>query len=181
MVILLVVFVGVSFWLFAFTYHCLTRSNFELYAAELAAKGESIEVDALRDQFRFHMETFRHGLAESGFAAFTGIRINALRSRVFRDHARIAVALALHRTRNGQFPANLDSLIFPDNAPLPLDPFTGATYRYRPLGLADYLLYSPGPNSRDDGGLLRYDHKKGDWVWRLHLPDDFDFDEYRQR
>ena len=134
-----------------------------------------------RDQFRFHMETFRHGLAESGFAAFTGIRINALRSRVFRDHARIAVALALHRTRNGQFPANLNSLIFPDTAPLPLDPFTGATYRYRALGLADYLLYSPGPNSRDDGGLIRYDHKKGDWVWRLHLPDDFDFDAYRGR
>ena len=134
-----------------------------------------------RDQFRFYMETFRHGWAESSFAMFTGIRMKALRTRVLSDHARIAVALALHQNKHSQFPADLDSLIFPGKAPLPLDPFTGVAYVYRALGGADYLLYSPGPDLRDDGGLLRHDYEKGDWVWRLHLAEDFDFDAYRQR
>lgn len=132
----------------------------------------------LRDRFRFHLETFRHGFAEAGFAAFTGMRMKALRSRVFRDQARIAVALDLHRGRHDGFPTNLEALVFPDTAPLPLDPFTGASYVFRPLDKADYLLYSPGPDSSDDGGLIRYNHNKGDWVWRLNLPDDFDFEEY---
>lgn len=134
-----------------------------------------------RDQFRFYVETFRHGFAEAGFAAFTGVRMKALRSRVYGDHARIAVALALHRNRHGQYPTTLESLSFPDGAPLPLDPFTGVDYIYRPLDEADYLLYSPGPDGHDDGGLIRYQHHKGDWIWRLHLPDDFDFEAYRER
>jgi hypothetical protein len=134
-----------------------------------------------RDQFRFLVEAYRHGFAEAGFGAFTGIRMSALRSRVYRDHARIAVSLALHRNRHGQYPTNLEALSFSENAPLPLDPFTGVGYIYRPLDGEDYLLYSPGPDSRDDGGLIRYDYKKGDWVWRLHLPEDFDFEAYRGR
>lgn len=133
-----------------------------------------------RDRFSYLVETYRHGFAEAGFAPFTGMRMKALRSRVFRDHARIAVALVLHRNRHGQYPTNLEALSFPEEAPLPLDPFTGSGYLYRPLNEADYLLYSPGPDSRDDGGLIRYQHHKGDWVWRLHLPEEFDFEVYRE-
>ncbi|GEM_PF-1578811 len=47
-VILLFGFVGVSFWLFPFAYHRLAKESFENYVAELAAKGESLEVDDLR-------------------------------------------------------------------------------------------------------------------------------------
>jgi len=133
------------------------------------------------DRFRFLVETYRYGFAEAGFAAFTGMRMKALRSRVYRDHARIAVALALHRSRHGQYPTSLEALSFPEEAPLPLDPFTGSGYLYRLLDDADYLLYSPGPDGRNDGGLIRRDYHKGDWVWRLHLPDDFDFEAYRKR
>jgi hypothetical protein len=75
----------------------------------------------------------------------------------------------------------LQALCFPNGAPLPLDPFTASGYRYRPLDEADYLLHSPGPASRDDDGLIRNQHPKGDWVWRLHLPDEFDFEAYRER
>jgi hypothetical protein len=133
-----------------------------------------------RDRFRFLVETYRHGFAEAGFAAFTGMRMKALRSRVYRDHARIAVALALHRSRHGQYPASLEALSFTEEAHLPLDPFTGSGYLYRPLDEADYLLYSPGPDGHDDGGLIRFQHHKGDLGWRLHLPDDFDFEAYRE-
>lgn len=134
-----------------------------------------------RDQFHYFVETFRHGFAHAGIGGFTGLRMKALRSRVYRDHAIIAVALALHRSRHGQYPTNLEALSFSENAPLPLDPFTGSDYLYRPLNDADYLLYSPGPDGRNDGGLIRRVYHKGDWVWRLHLPDDFDFEAYREQ
>lgn len=135
----------------------------------------------VRDQFRFQVETFRHGFAESAFAVFSGIQIKVLRSQVFQDHALIAIALALHQRKHATFPATLDSLTLPSGAPLPLDPFTGAAYVYRPEGDNDYLLYSPGPNGLDDGGLIRHRYEDGDWVWRLHLPEDFDYDAYRGR
>lgn|GEM_PF-2675843 len=46
--IFVVVFFVAAFWLFAFAYHRLAKSNFEAYAAELSARGESLEVDDLR-------------------------------------------------------------------------------------------------------------------------------------
>lgn len=133
----------------------------------------------VRDQFRFHVEYFRRGLAERMVAVFSGVQTRTLRSQVFQDHALIAIALALHQREHGNFPANLDGLTLPSGAPLPLDPFTGARYVYRPEGQNDYLLYSPGPNGLDDGGLIRHRYEDGDWVWRLHLPEDFDYDAYR--
>lgn len=131
------------------------------------------------DQFRFHIRTFRHGYAESSLSTFTSIRLRTLRSQVFQDHALIAVALALHQREHGRYPANLDGLTLPSGAPLPLDPFTGKNYLYRPEGETDYLLYSPGPNGLDEGGLIRHRYEDGDWVWRLRLPEDFDYDAYR--
>jgi hypothetical protein len=62
---------------------------------------------------------------------------------------------------------------------LPLDPFTGLDYLYRTVGSSDYVLYSPGPDGRDDGGQIRRKLTAGDWIWRLHLPDDFDYTAYR--
>lgn len=129
----------------------------------------------LRDQFRFHVETFRHGFAGSSISGISGIQMRVIRARVLQDHARIAVALALHRSTRGSYPETLDTLS------LPLDPFTGVSYLYRPSDGSDYLLYSPGPDRRDDGGSIRHHFEDGDWVWRLQLPEDFNYDVYRSR
>jgi hypothetical protein len=115
------------------------------------------------------------------FAVFSGVQTRTLRSQVLQDHALIAISLALHQRKHGSLPATLEELTLPSGAPLPLDPFTGADYLYRPEGETDYLLYSPGPNGLDEGGLIRHRDTDGDWVWRLHLPKDFDYDAYRGR
>jgi hypothetical protein len=86
------------------------------------------------------------------------------------DQARIrtavaAVAAEQHRVARGDWPASLAEL-----GPLPDDPFTG-----KPLGfrrLADgIVVYSVGPNLRDDGGELAKDDgnvpKEGDVGFRL--------------
>lgn len=141
---------------------------------ELPAVGSS-----LGEKFRYRVKFFRRGFSDTIFSAYASSRIATLRSQVFQDHALIAVALALHQREHGRYPANLDGLTLPSGAPLPLDPFTGKNYLYRPEGETDYLLYSPGPNGLDEGGLIRHRYEDGDWVWRLRLPEDFDYDAYR--
>jgi hypothetical protein len=65
--------------------------------------------------------------------------------------ARFAVALAGYRHEQGRFPSNLAALAPQYLAEVPKDPFTGADFVYKPA--ADgYLLYSVGPNCKDDGG-----------------------------
>jgi hypothetical protein len=46
---------------------------------------------------------------------------------------------------------------------MPVDPFTGKAYRYKPV--ADgFLLYSVGGDLEDDGG--KHGWPEADWVWR---------------
>lgn len=100
------------------------------------------------------------------------------RSRVYRDHARIAIALELHRLETGSLPPNLDPLIAA-NPDLPVtDPFSGNRYIYKTGSADTYQLYSVGSNRTDEGGLWKKDLEKGDWVWSLTLPADFDWDDY---
>jgi hypothetical protein len=68
-----------------------------------------------------------------------------------RDTAYLAMALRLHKIRNGKYPASLAELVPGTIAGLPKDPFTGGEYRYKPSG-DGFIVYSPGPGGRDDGG-----------------------------
>jgi hypothetical protein len=63
----------------------------------------------------------------------------------------LAFALAEYRRDRGRYPAKLKKLVRRYISPLPLDRFSGADFRYRLQGKG-YLLYSVGPNGRDDGG-----------------------------
>ena len=64
--------------------------------------------------------------------------------------AQIALALKTHRSDRGGYP---DSLAALERAgfKLPNDPFGGKTYHYRREG-AGFIVYSIGPNLKDDGG-----------------------------
>ncbi|MCB1129033.1 MAG: hypothetical protein KDM81_21215, partial [Verrucomicrobiae bacterium] len=89
--------------------------------------------------------------------------------------ARVACALERHRLADGDYPADLQALV-PDYLPaLPADPAGGGVLFYRRLSANNFLLYSGGPNARDDGGkIVRRDNpnhgadprnEKSDWVW----------------
>jgi len=70
-----------------------------------------------------------------------------------RDGVLIAVALELHRRRNGSYPESLDELS-PDLLPsVPRDRFTGETMRYQ-LKDDQVAVYSVGRDLDDDGGVL---------------------------
>ncbi|MCH8923731.1 MAG: hypothetical protein IIA67_11375 [Planctomycetes bacterium] len=75
-----------------------------------------------------------------------------LGGRTAERTALLALALAAHRADNGAYPKTLSKLAPKYIAKLPLDPFSGADFRYR-LNGKGYTLYSVGNNGKDDGGI----------------------------
>ncbi len=65
----------------------------------------------------------------------------------------VAVALQRFRLEHGKYPMQLDELVPVFLAEVPLDPFTGGPLVYKPDKGDPFLLYSRGPNKKDDGGV----------------------------
>ena len=57
------------------------------------------------------------------------------------------------------------------------NPFSGKPLHYK-LDSAGPVIYSVGPNGKDEGGMPRAPVSEGDLVWRYRLPEGFSFDEY---
>jgi hypothetical protein len=77
-----------------------------------------------------------------------------------RDHsmARLdeaAFVLAAYRARHGGFPESLADLGDEEAGRLPTDLFSGEPFRYKREG-EGFLIYSLGPNGRDDGGKVSF-------------------------
>lgn len=69
-----------------------------------------------------------------------------------RDLALVAVALERYRLAKGRLPENLGELRPEWLSTIPDDLFTGAPFKYQRLAKGGFVLYSLGPNGRDDGG-----------------------------
>jgi hypothetical protein len=72
------------------------------------------------------------------------------------DLTKLAFALAEYRARHGSYPAKLADLVPECVAAVPKDIFSGGALHYKPQA-GGYLLYSVGPNGKDDGGRNQYD------------------------
>ena len=82
----------------------------------------------------------------------------------------VAFALAAYRSDNGHYPAKLEDLAPKYLPSIPADLFSGKPLIYRPTENG-YLLYSVGPNEKDDGGRTADDAPPGDdLVVRMPLP-----------
>ena len=87
--------------------------------------------------------------------------------------ARLACALNRYKHANKSFPDGLEQLV-PDFVPkLPHDPFTGSAFRYRKESETSYVIYSVGPDLRDDGGKpgpgKGSPHNQPDWIWPMKI------------
>jgi hypothetical protein len=79
----------------------------------------------------------------------------------------LGLALTRHHREHGRYPAALEALPLEDRE-LKVDPFNGKTFVYR-RNRAGLVLYSVGPNQKDDGGLRRFpEGGVADIVWALH-------------
>jgi hypothetical protein len=115
-------------------------------------------------QFRTHRGGVLTGLIvpAGGKCARRAAEVDAL-----RQLARLALAVAVYRAREGKDPGKLEDLLPGSIAQIPGDPFTGQPLRWRrdEKGL---VLYSVGPDLKDDGGAA-WDASRGegDLVFRL--------------
>jgi hypothetical protein len=67
----------------------------------------------------------------------------------------VSFALATYWAKHQQYPATLADLEEDLGRQVPLDPFSGEAFRYRREG-AGFVVYSVGPNLRDDNGKVYY-------------------------
>ncbi|HUS48123.1 MAG TPA: hypothetical protein VM098_08385, partial [Phycisphaerae bacterium] len=83
-------------------------------------------------------------------------RIHELRDRAVQhfDLAKLALALAVHKAEKGTYPDKLSALAPAYVKAVPKDLFTDRPLVYKRQGKG-YILYSLGPNMKDDGGKTR--------------------------
>ncbi len=85
--------------------------------------------------------------------------------------ARTGLACRLHKSRTGQYPEKLETLVPGILSEVPIDPFTGKPFVYRREG-EGFIVYSLGSNEKDDGGRSTYMitqmvmEKDDDWSWK---------------
>jgi hypothetical protein len=99
---------------------------------------------------------------------YTGIVGREARCLANLRLAMTAVALEQFRAAHNQYPSALSELTANYLAAPRVDPFDGQPLRYRKQG-AGYLLYSIGPDLKDDGGE-RMTAKGGDMVFTVVIP-----------
>jgi hypothetical protein len=82
-----------------------------------------------------------------------------------RDAALVAIALELHRRGHGEYPESLDALVPEFLGRIPRDVFDGGPIKYR-LVEPGPIVYSIGPNRRDNGGTppLLHPPIRGRWT-----------------
>ena len=89
------------------------------------------------------------------------------------DQTRLAIAIERCRIARGAIPESLAELVPDFIAELPRDIYTGQPMIYRRKEVGGFLLYSVGPDRRDDGGAFdarNSEKNQPDWVW-LHSRD----------
>ena len=91
-----------------------------------------------------------------------------VQAAIFTDLARLACALERCRLARGAFPQALAELTPDFLATVPAEIVSGEPYRYRRNDNGNFLLYSTGPDLRDDGGVIdpkKSAREQADWVW----------------
>lgn len=97
-------------------------------------------------------QTVADGLVGSSTGAYSMMLKVVEQAAVSRELVKIAARLAAYRSRSGDAPENLIDLVPDVFAGQPVDPVDGTSIRYCRLSGPNFLLYSVGPNGRDDQG-----------------------------
>ncbi len=103
--------------------------------------------------------------------------VDAARTQVGLDQARIACALERYLRSRGHYPNSLEELSPAYMKKIPNDVMGGESLRYI-AGERSFLLYSVGWDLKDDGGSIDFEEKtssgeivhRGDWIWAPMQP-----------
>ena len=111
----------------------------------------------------------RHLMAKALLVPGVTLCSGEARNDAVLGNAILAIGVRIYKQRHGSYPASLSDLVPGTISVLPKDPFTGDDYVYR-RRRDGVLIYSLGPNGRDDGGVPRKKHSKDDFdiVWSVN-------------
>lgn len=98
-------------------------------------------------------------LARQFFPALHGLQWKTLRAHAVANLVQGACALERHRLKQGKYPVTLAELELAFQATLPADPYNGQPLGYAKKSDGGFVLYSVGPDRKDDGGTP-IDNKK---------------------
>jgi hypothetical protein len=93
-------------------------------------------------------------LARMLIPAINKTRIKAREAQANVGVVRTAIALERFKLAHGKYPAALTELVPSLLAKVPQDPFSGDALIYRQTSDGRFLVYSVGPNGKDDRGML---------------------------
>lgn len=75
----------------------------------------------------------------------------------------VGLSIEQYHNQNGAWPDSLDALAPSFGGNVPMDPYTGRPFVYKPTQ-DNFVLYSVATNGVDDDG--KFDYRQGDIVWR---------------
>ncbi|MCS7160617.1 MAG: hypothetical protein RMJ19_09105, partial [Gemmatales bacterium] len=113
-------------------------------------------------------ERFSATLAALLFSSLQRVATAYDRVEQLHQLAQLAIALQIYRVENGEFPPRLQDLVPKYLPEVPNDVFSAQALVYRRTDRG-YLLYSVGPNGKDEGGRTDQDKPRGDDL-RIQLP-----------
>ncbi len=145
-----------------------TNRPFKDSLAEFQRKFEAIEPDhpGIEDRLR---ENVGYELAEIGdiFVSNGENAINqVLNVEIMRRIGITAIALKRYELRHGEMPFDLESLRPDYLSKIPQDPVDERPLRYRRENDGTFLLYSIGPDGKDDGGDPTSETSQTPYYWQ---------------
>jgi hypothetical protein len=117
-------------------------------------KDKNVVVDVVSNAIAYML----HGLT---LPAFKKAAQFADEQEQVQRNLRVAFALSIYHSEKGRYPAKLEELAPKYLPQVPGDVFSGKPLVYHPTAIG-YVLYSVGPNLRDDGGRGPKDLPAGD-------------------
>ena len=152
-----------------FANRLLRRQYFENFDKKVVEMKTALEKQA-QTALNFSQEERSQLVANTAFAFFMPnwlLGVSKMHDRCDSELTllKIAIALELYKQDHGDYPETLETLLFTYLEEIPIDPSTSrSTITYKKTG-EKFLLYSYGPNQKDDGGTVDPVRVEGDIVF----------------
>lgn len=141
---------------------------YQQYMESCQARAEQPFVKTTERDREATLVAAHHGLLTSIIVpALDRFLLQAAEAEAFHAAAYVGIAADRYRLDHGTFPPSLDALVPQYLDDVPLDPFDGAALKFRRRG-DECLIYSIGPDRKDDGGTPFDQQKKtGDLAFTI--------------
>jgi hypothetical protein len=162
------------------THHLVeTNGSFQTALEHQKAALDELGISKMDSSFDnlFTGKTDFHTMMSEPIVTLGKVIERVMRAEVTKHTAVAAIALKRYQLKYGNYPPDLKSLVPEFVSTIPIDPVDGQPLRFRLSADESFLLYSIGPNGKDDGGSSSPDKEDTsqiffwesqnalDWVW----------------